>query len=665
MRVSTTSSPIDVIGAKKLNLQHEADPLKRQKKMTSILLNLYTNPFIWVQELISNAEDSRKEAGVNKPIEVNLTPTDCKISDWGIGMDDLHVAKTYTMLHSEKDYGEHLIGGYGLGSKTPLTYNERVIRLDTTRDGVTRGYVISIVDNLIEIDQLYEFENDVENQTHITIPIKSSDYELIYVEILKACVLIDNSIVKIQGSPISFNDRQIVKGNHFYVFNDDLISDSKSNIYYMKGVLIAIGPVIYKCDNEQVIRHFNYMRSKYLKVSYMPFGASILKFNIDDLKPLPTREGIEYTEENIAIIKEKIDKLFYELKEFLCNVGKKITPEDVFKNPDRFYAITKDCHIKNYRVYFKALKNSDEMELDIKDDLEDYINLYTIFNNYYTVVKTIQNHRALGDKYILKDIRLKSYVEQHLKSKYSNYNIYFIKSKEGLNPPKYACFETLSDIDKNLPKPSTYGKAYKSKTVSKVTSVKANGIFIDPITPTQFIVYQKYNETPNHSIHYYFPYDVEIADLKKIEIKALMSWGHILMYYKDYINHPNSVKRYKEHQKISVINTFCLYLERQKPSWGIYLPKYPIMFNIYKQYLSNRGRLKQLQNFYLGCVSNIQKQYYGNYVHIENVRKLEKYYPGVMKEFNKACKEEKKLYEYTLEIKQLIINSALKHSKNL
>ncbi len=96
----------------------------------SVLTDLYSDPELAVlREYSTNAWDSHVEAGVVRPIEVNLpsplTPF-LSIRDYGVGLDAEGIRSIYSQYGASTKRGSNdVVGMLGLGCKSALTYTDQ------------------------------------------------------------------------------------------------------------------------------------------------------------------------------------------------------------------------------------------------------------------------------------------------------------------------------------------------------------------------------------------------------------------------------------------------------------------------------------------------------------------------------------------------------------
>lgn len=136
-----------------------------------------------VREIASNAHDSHVQAGKEaEPFRVVLPNTFrpfFEVEDFGVGMTEAQVMKVY------KSYGEStkagtndLVGGFGLGSKTPFAYSTS---FDTRvrKDGLETTYMNYIGDDgKPKLKKLVQTKTDQPNGVKVSVAVKPEDFNL-------------------------------------------------------------------------------------------------------------------------------------------------------------------------------------------------------------------------------------------------------------------------------------------------------------------------------------------------------------------------------------------------------------------------------------------------------------------------------------------------------
>ena len=152
-----------------------------QVLMQMLSKNLYSDAIgSTVRECASNALDSHRRAGVNKPIVVSLVRNDSNnyefsVEDFGVGLDADDVEKIISKYgKSTKRDSDTELGMMGLGFKAPLAYASSFY-FTCRKDGVERKYMMYEGEDTNTIDLIYEKPTTEGNGVKVIIPIKWGD----------------------------------------------------------------------------------------------------------------------------------------------------------------------------------------------------------------------------------------------------------------------------------------------------------------------------------------------------------------------------------------------------------------------------------------------------------------------------------------------------------
>ena len=298
-----------------------------------------------VREITSNALDAHRAAKVDKPIIVELEynlDSDCwqlHIRDNGTGISPDKVINVYMFyFSSDKRDSDDLIGAYGLGSKSPLSYQD-YFYISTVYNGKKYDYILHQGEELPELDSFNGYEIIEDLVTEYIYP--DSYYEL-SVEERKALVesgdIVPETIDKIvkikypigldtdesNGTTITIDIKEDDLNKFIRAFKEQL--PYFDNVY-VKGVeyeneyKIFEGKTFkYSTNIEDKEMHIVIDTVRYpinfKKINIDPLKVPVgLKFNIGELEITPERENIKYTEKGIELIKKKITLCLDELKE--------------------------------------------------------------------------------------------------------------------------------------------------------------------------------------------------------------------------------------------------------------------------------------------------------------------------------------------------------------
>jgi hypothetical protein len=248
---------------------------------------LYSNPIgSIVRELVSNAVDAHTEAGVTDiPVVVGLeynydSGWEFTVVDYGVGISDDRFLNIYAVpTESTKDDSNDLIGGWGIGSKTPFSYKDDFI-LHTCCEGKERIYAIyRDFENGLRWSLLHSDDNStMHNGTIVKLQIKESDHYKFVSECIKQLAYFPN----IQFRNISYDEDYKIYTGKYFKFR------TKEDIYSNKLHLI-IGNVPYTINYEE-LGYVTY-KDVELKNIELPIGVT---FNIGELPITPSRENIKY-----------------------------------------------------------------------------------------------------------------------------------------------------------------------------------------------------------------------------------------------------------------------------------------------------------------------------------------------------------------------------------
>ena len=258
-----------------------------QVLMQMLSKNLYSDAIgSAVRECASNALDSHRRAGVNKPIVVSLVRNDSNnyefsVEDFGIGLDADDVEKIISKYgKSTKRDSDTELGMMGLGFKAPLAYASSFY-FTCRKDGVVRKYMMYEGEETNTIDLLYEKPTTEGNGVKVIIPIKWGDRLDFVNKIREQLAYFEH---------VYFNVYDI--DNNFVIHRSNLFQFSElSSDSYLH---VCLDDVYYPLD-------FQKLGIDKIKI---PVG---LRLNLTDgVFPTPNRESLRYTPEAKKAILDKI-----------------------------------------------------------------------------------------------------------------------------------------------------------------------------------------------------------------------------------------------------------------------------------------------------------------------------------------------------------------------
>ena len=264
-----------------------------QVLMQMLSKNLYSDAIgSTIRECASNALDSHRRAGSDKPIIVsfkrnNQTDTyEFAVQDFGIGLDADDVRNIISKYgKSTKRDSNTELGMMGLGFKAPLAYSSSFYFV-ARKDGMERKYMMYEGEDTNSIDLLYEIPTTEENGVKVIVPVSYYDRHGFTQKIKDQLAYFENVYFDVDNS-ISYavtNDFTIYRAEHFQY----------SSLTTSNEMHLCLDNVSYPIDWEKLgINRIN------IKVA--------LRFSLSDgLFPTPNREAIRYTKEAKETILRKI-----------------------------------------------------------------------------------------------------------------------------------------------------------------------------------------------------------------------------------------------------------------------------------------------------------------------------------------------------------------------
>ena len=261
--------------------------------MQMLSKNLYSDSIgSTIRETSSNALDSHRRAGVDKPIVVSLEEVngnyEFSVEDFGLGLDADDVENIISKYgKSTKREEANSLGMWGLGFKSPLAYSSTFYFV-ARKNGIERKYMMYEGEDVNTIDLLYESETTEGNGVKVIVPVKYSDYYSFKIKTKEQLAYFQNVYFNIPDIDNSF---KILRTAHYQL--SDISTD--------KYLHICLDDVYYPIDFAK------------LGISSISFPVG-LRFNLSDgLFPTPNREAIRYTEESKKVILDKIELIATEI----------------------------------------------------------------------------------------------------------------------------------------------------------------------------------------------------------------------------------------------------------------------------------------------------------------------------------------------------------------
>ena len=281
------------------------------KTFRSLFGDLYSKPFeSMIREIVANAHDANRRAGYTGPVGISAHKDGAEhyiqIKDNGIGMNHSDMVNVYTtFFKSTKDNNNEDIGGFGIGSKSPLAYADYFIST-SVKDG-KKNVIMTSKNNDMPSYQvmLKDADTNEPNGTTVRIPIRQEDIgklEEVYQNQLIGFWPLPK-LTKLDGKEFKFNVFEVTDG----------LRVTSVPGHYRSTLMISVGGPAYSMRN--VATYFD--------------CQTILDVPIGEVKVSLSRESITYDDDirslSLKIHKEKMAKVFDKIK--------KMTKEELLNNP--------------------------------------------------------------------------------------------------------------------------------------------------------------------------------------------------------------------------------------------------------------------------------------------------------------------------------------------
>lgn len=290
------------------NLASNDFKIKANSKAFKILSsNLYKYKTLAIcRELICNAYDSHTQAGKKDVPVVVTAPTtinpNFSVEDFGVGLSKEEVEQIYTTyFESTKNSTNELVGGLGLGCKSPFAYTTSFTVI-ATKDQIRNTFVAFIGDGGTPQITLLSTQSvpGTPNGVKVEVPVDPSDN-----------YLFKDSLSKLQWFdviPTVIGECDMVHHEAFDTLHRDGYAVTNSNRREMFAVM---GNIAYPIEVENVKGAESVLNSIFGYISR--YTGIYLKFNIGDLDIAPSREELSYDtntqEEIVKKLKDTLGKI--------------------------------------------------------------------------------------------------------------------------------------------------------------------------------------------------------------------------------------------------------------------------------------------------------------------------------------------------------------------
>lgn len=359
MKINTKQESATIIGA---DITKFGLNLKDPSIFVQMLLNLYSDPIgSSVREYVSNAYDANKDSGTDLPVVVGIEGNKFFIQDYGKGLSPDFMNSNEqgycTIGYSTKRDSDEMIGGYGFGRLTFLSYTNQYW-VHTVYQGVAYQYLIFLDGNTIKQTLLTSSPTEEPSGTRVTVQIKEG-----YGEKDKWVHAIRTQAAYFEGTVISIGEKKIVE-----VTKDGFIR--KSNLLN-EHTHIVLGSVYYPIPWRE-FSHWQFLTD-------MRFGIYI---GLDEeLTPTPSRESFVIDDFSKQLIISKFQSIAESLLVECNQIIEALPQDDVTRLKFNSEGIVGRITLKQYREVCTALNAVPAQIVDSK--FYDPNLLWRYLRNYF------------------------------------------------------------------------------------------------------------------------------------------------------------------------------------------------------------------------------------------------------------------------------------------
>lgn len=291
-----------------------------------ILIRNYNSPELaTLREWVSNGHDSHIAAGIKKPVRVTLPSkfaSNLVVEDFGIGMSYEDVRDVYaTFLSSTKDENNEGIGGFGIGGKSALAIADQYSMV-AIKDGLKNVFLFERSDNGGLAVKSVVRDAPTEDPTGVKVTVSTSKNWNFDKRQISAVLegwtadeveLTNSEFDSFYSKSIEFPHGLVEK----QVFDENAVNNNRGYGYGRLGSRVFVGPVSYPIP-EQAARELM-SSQKFSAFAQATNHQFAVKVGIGEVTFPSSREVIEPSEANIAVILKAFKKLYAEVEEHVNN----------------------------------------------------------------------------------------------------------------------------------------------------------------------------------------------------------------------------------------------------------------------------------------------------------------------------------------------------------
>ena len=276
---------------------------------------VYSNKILAVvREILCNARDAQVMAGVEKPIKVHL-PSQLEpyfsIRDFGTGLSEEQVMKLYLRYgYSDKRTSNDVIGGLGIGSKSPLAYSDSFLVI-SFYEGTESTYSVYKDQGIPQVSKLSSKPTEEPNGVMVKVTVKPHDRRDFESELKKFIRFFDYPV---EGNNIEFKKPTPTLDTEYYSMY------SSMDVGHQSGIKAIMGGVVYSISSE-------YTDDLPFNRGSLQSSLVLLKFDIGKLSVAASREALSEDKITVENIKEHVGLVYDSyVKDIQAKLNKEDTP---------------------------------------------------------------------------------------------------------------------------------------------------------------------------------------------------------------------------------------------------------------------------------------------------------------------------------------------------
>lgn len=263
---------------------------------------LYTDkPRAILRELSTNALDAHIAAGkADVPFEVQLPTTwdsTLIVKDYGTGLSPEQIESLYTTYFgSDKSHTNDLVGGLGLGSKSPFSYTDQFTAV-SRHHGTKYTYAAFIgMDSTPQITLISQEATDETNGFEVHVPVKESDIYTFEKTAQRVFEYFDVKPTLNRAVDFVAHTEPLMVIQHGAITAEMYSSQNDS--------VVMQGPIGYPIDRRAAMTGLSYSDPLYKAVEKFLNAGWRIKAPVGTFEITASREALSYNKDTIAAIKD-------------------------------------------------------------------------------------------------------------------------------------------------------------------------------------------------------------------------------------------------------------------------------------------------------------------------------------------------------------------------